>query len=228
MKSDREFLDGIYQKAAKYSEPRKKIRGQYQMLSGLAACLLLCILGIGVIYTRQKAGNKEALEQEGVVAARSLAEMEQDSPAPKTFSLDNEGIATAQVDPEATMQKLPTLIVAGSIAALLEEGTAAEVLVEDCYYGTCPDTSLQIKYIKNNAEEEIGVLFSEGEQVLLILTGEEDGWFLLTDGQDSKYQYVSGIGESAIYKGQDGFSGTPEEIKEKWIHPLEEENYGIQ
>lgn len=203
MKSDREFLDGIYQKAAQYLEQPSQQWKKYRVFSGLAACLLICVLGISWIYTGKK-GNVDS-ENIGVKNAKNS---EEEAMVPRVLSLDTQSISNN-----------PTLIVAGQISAIFEEKEKmiAEFLVEDCFYGIWKEETLMI---------ENTTLFQVDDQLLLVLNKIDDKFFLAGE-EGSIYRYVSGTGEEALYQSLDGFLSTPKEIITGWVKPSEEE-HGIQ
>lgn len=203
MKSDREFLDGIYKKAAQYLEQPSKGWKKYQVFSGLAACLLICVLGIGWLYT----GKKENIDSKNI-GVKNTKNSEEEAMVPRVLSLDTQPI-----------NNNPTLIAAGQINSILEEEgkKIVEFLVEDCFYGIWEEETLMI---------ESTTLVQVGDQLLLVLNKIDDKFFLVDEG-DSIYQYVSGTGEEALYQSLDGFLFTPKEIIKGWVKTSEEE-HGIQ
>lgn len=211
MKSDREFLDGIYQKAKQYVEPSSRKWREYRVLSGLAACLLICVLGISWIYIEKKEDLTQSAESNSAdenVAARTVRSLEEEEQIPKAYSMDEQPID-------------PDLIVAGQVTSLFEkeEEAVAEFMVKKCFYGTWEKETL---IVKNTSS------FQVGDSLLLVLGRQSDDWFLLMNEENSYYRYHKETQTDTIYQGLDGLYYTPAQIIEKWIESSEEEEHGIQ
>lgn len=220
MKSDREFLDGIYEKAAQYKRPQKQRKVPIQILSRIAACFIICILGISVFVLQ-----RDSKPQELKVEPRSTM-VEPNSQDIEPINTSEERIEKAQPFAARRTGNIAELIVTGNVTELYEqEGISyAKFKVNECFYGECDTSELNIiltleeeeKKEKENGKsqnkEENTVSFKIEDKLLLLLSKMEDGTCFLPDGSASKYTYLSGEGESAVYESKDGSKITPSQL----------------
>ena len=142
MKSDREFIDGIYEKAKNYTTEenstslttykRKTVRPYvWQTLSCAAALLLLCVAIDGIngkeLLQRNSQSDQTAIEQEtGIAFARSMPGQQKNlvtGEISEIVAKAQEAIDSAKAEKKASLPATPDL------DKLIEEETAPHLVL---------------------------------------------------------------------------------------------------
>lgn len=144
MKSDREFLDGIYIKAEKLmneqntslenkSEFQSKSWNSYRKWTPVLAVCFLLIVAIPVYFTVNPIQNKQNKPEEDSISSRGAAT------APMTADLPE-----AAVQQENAAFAMAEIQIAGEITAIVEDEAATYLLIKvtEIMTGFAPDTIL--------------------------------------------------------------------------------------
>lgn len=220
MKSDREFIDGIYEKAAKLAEEAPA--GEYdrtglreggkparfpKIAAACAAVLVLCIgvAAFGLLRSSDNTGENPGKEPGSAVTRMMPSEgTDVGSPAAAQFSLDL---------PEEDDQNfaLTGSTLEGSVSEVSETGGAdLTVQISGAVWlsnapGDEPE-SVAVHYTETDGYGRI-VAFQTGEKVLLFLNAkEEEGTLIyyLANGAESKYAFWKEEDGRVFYKNSDG------------------------
>lgn len=179
MKSDREFLDGIYEKAKRYEEQRPvEIKQRKNVLKpvlvsglSLAACFAL------IVAANLNNGNNKPIERKDTRGIPSPAVYQMDLPIP-----DEE------------------VVVSGILSFVNEEEKTLELKDLVLYEGE--ESSLGEKMILSYDELQYSGELKEGERVLFYAVYME-GSYLLRD-EESIYKYKENRDEYQIYENFNG------------------------
>lgn len=198
MKSNREFIDGIYEKAKSHSviehEYRKKSWGRKSYLSIAAFLLLVCISIPTFRYSRIHSNSNG--NNENNINPISLTEENQ----PITRSV--RGIESAEED---------VSVVLGEVLQIEdEEYMQAKIQIDRVFEGQVEDTIWVQCHMDESSNQAI---FEVGEKVLLYLVKTESNDYELTDPFYGKYTLVDDNKGNEIYESQDGIKISLEELE---------------
>lgn len=221
MKTDQEFIQGIYKKASVCIElgqlkktPLQKFKDfllMHRMAAILTPCLCL-VLVFGIVLTKKETKvNLESyaarVENEtDFVEARAAAE-------PAAFSFSSEQQLSA--DRLDQMKQLSSAIVEGTVCAMMfeEEECIVTLDIKECFLGS-ETGQISIRYntkamLMPESDLPYEFFFDIGEQVLVFLKENQtvlhSKEFLLNDfGRDGKFTYVGEESGDSIYKAADG------------------------
>ncbi|MBE5960739.1 MAG: hypothetical protein E7256_05040 [Lachnospiraceae bacterium] len=204
MKSDREFLDGIYKKAASYQDlsleekTGSKTFGRRffpAVTTGLTACALFVLVLVG--KNTGMLGKNEMAEEDLASRTREASEITE---TPSELY----GMSEAHYAAESA------LVVSGIIQNIerQSEQVIIQFLTEEAYTGTISSGSLvTITAPYSSILEE-----SEGRKAILCVTLTEDGeGYMLSNTQDDIYLYAGEEDGEAVYES---LSGTRHHIQD--------------
>lgn len=196
MKSDREFLDQIYEKAKQYdfaaSHDKKlnKWKGYGNNKNGfqilVSICLTIAVLAISLAVIRY---SKETIPGDAA------------DPLP----ISRRSIVPFDVEPEIeTIKTTADLVLTGQVERNYEENGIAysEILIDTCYLGEY--LLPKISVINTILETENYRIFAEKEKILIFLSTASDGTYKLTDTLNGKFTYSSNSDNQGLYTANDG------------------------
>ncbi len=213
MKSDREFIDGIYEKAARYREESEKEKvvsfdkgkraGRNRRIRAAAAAAVL-LIGIGVTVTRLPDINNEGTQEQGEASSqpevmRMLPEEEQGLPA----------IAGYSVDSGDTGDETAVSVLTGEVSGISGSGEWMQAMITGAEWMIPapeePPSEMRLLY---PAVDSLGrsIVLTEGDKVLLYVSmdqGEEDACSL-ENGFESVYFFWKEEDGGSYYKNCDG------------------------
>lgn len=230
MKSDQEFINGIYEKANRYAEleqnssssPLAKIRAALssrRFVPVMAPCL--CALAIATVVLVSNGLNSFSPVQPEDNFGIQSTNLEQDpskdrainEPATSSFSIDLQ-VSKDQLE---IMKATSSLIITGKVTSLEQEGNDQVVTIEvgECFLGT-GEKQVILRY---NSQEvlvpETGLPFETFfnlEEQILVFLGIPDGqnatgnfvYQLGEYGRDSKLTYIGEEDGDSIYQAANG------------------------
>ncbi len=214
MKSDREFIDGIYEKAARYREEHKeesvisfeqekRIRRNHRLRAAAAAVFLI---GIGITVSRLPlSGNRDSQDsgesspQAEVMRMLPDGEEEQEAPAVAEYS-------AGPVDSEA---ENAVYVLTGEVSETSSGGELTQAVITGVYW-IAPASGEALSQVRLLYPETDGsgcrIELTSGDEVLLYISmiqGEEDACNL-ENGFESVYFFWKEEGGGVYYKNCDG------------------------
>lgn len=223
MKSDREFIDGIYKKAAgckesslleKDKKSQSNIRRiKWRTAVSFAAVLLTGILCIGLIIDSRKENNSSILEknafsipdddmkQDNVDASKSRNSNTTTIIEPFTFNMpDNVNEALNIIYTEAEKSDI---VISGTIINTYNENDHIynEVQINSCYKGSINEDCITIK---NMSESLYNISGDINYQMLLFLCNVENDIYQLTDESEGVFILNQDLELGGIYERYDG------------------------
>lgn len=196
MKSDREFLKGVYEKAEMLTEERERSthRRFAKIPRGIVAAAVALVIVIPMSFTIYKSSKPS---QEPRLGASSLGgeirSFDDSDKDPKTASLD---YFTDLTNNSSTVLSARVIAVNDRISFEALEVYKGEMLSS-----------------KFTLEKQKHLGFSEGEDVLLFLNTYEGNAFRLNESYDCKYTFSEFRDGDEIYRSQDGREASIETIK---------------
>lgn len=209
MKSDREFIDGIYEKArmiekSKETTNRMKVNPykRYQVLRPIfISCLLLFVVTVGI---KIQQGLIEKPEKE--------AEIE------LTHEDVELNLGTRSID----MEVEPPIILTGKVIRLQNSKSEdivsyATIVVDQVIQGLVqPGEEQEIQYY--TGESGGNIEFTIGEKVLLYLCDSDEGYKTLENGAYGKYTFVQEEDGALSYESVDGIRINTKNLIEQFNH----------
>lgn len=210
MKTDREFLDGVYEKAERLrgmdavSKKAVPIRQKRRVLwRGAVSAAGLCLLLAGGLFFSENQPKMEI--PEGYTNMMEKIPMELNGIEPR---------AIVEVDPVTEAD----LIAAGKVSAIGKSVyeqenqtilTMVTVTLTERYKGDAATDEVNVAVTGGINEEDHTYLdyeavFRRGENVLLFLTERQDGSYILFGGAQGKLTRLKGKGREASYAYPDG------------------------
>ena len=213
MKSDREFIDGIYEKAARYREESEKEKavsfdkgkraGRNRRIRAAAAAAVF-LIGIGVTVARLPDINNQGTQEQEESSSRAevirmLPEEEQGLPA----------IAGYSVDSGDTGGEAAVSVLTGEVSGISGSGDRMQAMITGAeWIIQAPEESPSEMRLLYPAEDSLGrsIVLAEGDKVLLYVSmdqGEEDACSL-ENGFESVYFFWKEEDGGSYYKNCDG------------------------
>lgn len=202
MKSDREFLDGIYEKAKKYEETKRyeeensksTFQKRYHSFKPIymAAILVLMVTSGVVLY--QQPWNEETVEPKPRNEVSITPEASNNNPS------EEDGQTTSPVAPAT--EQLPSqvrglpfslplveeVILEGKVTEIVQGEQTVYLQVNKVHVGTVPETETIALYV-SELENLAGNFIAEDEILVYVQQNTEGKW-ILSQGMGSKYDFV--------------------------------------
>ena len=221
MKSDREFLDGIYVKAAEYEKNikqsnnkqtffqkmsvwQRKTRLQTAFGAGIALCTLLLVAGVSKMFHN------------------SSEQKNKDNVNLSNYTLDDAGengdtnnVSAYDLTKERTAPINTTILKAfGQITTMYEEeGSAfAGLFISRSNQKEIENQTITMSYNIEEATEDI--IFGIGEEIIVFLSPDSKGSYVLTDIKENLYRLSNKEAEEKVYISSTGKGMTVVEITE--------------
>lgn len=188
MKSDREFLDGIYEKAKKYEEDKQSaFQKRYHAIKPiyLAAMLILMVTSGVVLY--QQPWKEKAVVPE----------------------VTDDNVATPTTEPVSPMVRglpfsLPVVeevIIEGKVTSIIQEQQEVHIQIKEIHAGSATNTVEIVLYVPEL--ETFSDYFTEQEEVLVYVQEDSEGKWILSQGMGSKYTFIHEEDGIRYYENED-------------------------
>ncbi|MBO5199235.1 MAG: hypothetical protein J6B85_12085 [Lachnospiraceae bacterium] len=213
MKSDREFIEGIYRKAealqreealqkADGAQSGPKLRKaenvrRLRVLAGAAAAMLVVCVGTALVRGSGLGTQQEQAGDPGMEMARMM---------PEGYGVDPAAYTLGDEETESFILTGEVIRVSTSEGS---ENAADAVIRTDSWLSAAPEGDTSEITVRYQGTDEYGwsVVFAQGEQVMLFLAADEasgDGFYYLQEGSQSKYVFWKEEGDACYYKNAAG------------------------
>lgn len=192
MKTDREFLNGIYAKAERIQADHKKSAGiRYVWVKKAAPVLVLCLLAVIVLPVYWNLKGKDTKDTDGISKISAYEENEKNRQMPGDPG-NTRAVPFSAVPAES-------LIVMGEVteACPADEGMVISFNIEKTYRGTASGT------VSFPVPAASALSFEKGDKGLICLELTDEG-YILSRGDDSWYSYAGEEDDSQVFLSPDG------------------------
>ncbi|MFZ2539009.1 MAG: hypothetical protein WAX04_08915 [Oscillospiraceae bacterium] len=214
MKTDREFLDGIYQKAKLMQEsepPKSKIRSftLHKKILVAAAAFILVAIPSTAHFNQQETQVPATYSMDAPMAIRSLNVLDVETLA-----------ANAELIVVGKVTKIEKNIYDKDNSSII---TTVKVKPTEILKGATDAKLLDIK-VKGGYDEETKtfdeneITFKRSENVLVFLEQDTDGnSYIVSESSQGKYTYLNSNNDVKSYIGPNNITITISELKEKLL-----------
>ena len=203
MKTDREFLDGIYAKAERIQAEHKSPAGiRYIWFKKAAPVLVLCLLAVIVLPVYRNLKGKDTTNTDGISKISAYEEIEKNRQMPGDPG-NTRTVPFSAVPAES-------LIVMGEVTETCpaDDDTLISLNIEKIYQGTASGT------VSFPVPAASGLSFEKGDKGLIYLELTDEG-YILSRGDDSWYSYAGEEDVGQVFLSPDGVRISSSELTDQ-------------